>query len=403
MYFSRREQPLTPHSFNTQVRFLPKAEPKKPRIVLSRLAFAQMTVYVKIAQEEVGWMGTVKRLPDGDFLIEKCFLFKQKVHATETEISTEGFSELSMELLNTATDDEDESNWEVNKLRFWGHSHVRMATGPSDTDQRAMLTSFGKGHSNNTGQLRFCFEECGYPWVIRGIFNKFGEANFDVYLYSEGLHFADVEWTVEDPSAEEIALQKQVDTLCLAIQTGLFPNKETTKPAKVATLGEPESDSSVCPQRKSPNTFGFGIDRELRYWPHITPELRTAIQQEFDKKVVSVRRHSEEPQQTKSGWRSMFQQRTSSAQVQTNSADSSTSTEQYPSEFGDEVYGRGSAPDMGSASARPALQIGKEHRAETPRTNEVRWIAPKPKETPKTTSISETLRTAWSELLDFLS
>ena len=121
---SRKDQSLTPaRHYSPKVAFLPKAEPKAPRIIVSRQAYAQMNLSVEIAKEEVGWMGTVKRQENGDFLIEKCFLFSQKVHPTETEISNEGFSELSMELLDGVLEG-DEANWDVNKLRFWGHSHV---------------------------------------------------------------------------------------------------------------------------------------------------------------------------------------------------------------------------------------------------------------------------------------
>ncbi len=208
--FSRKEQPFTPHNFRPRASFLPKSEPKKPRIIVSRQAYALMTLYVEIAQQEVGWLGTVKRLPSGDFLIEKCFLFKQQVHETETEISNEGFSDLSMELLD-GVEEGDEADWDVNKLRFWGHSHVHMGTSPSMTDERTMLTDYGAGRSANTGQPRFCFEDSGYPWVIRGIFNKYGEVNFAIFLYTEGLKFEDVEWTVEDPTPEIIAFHEAAD------------------------------------------------------------------------------------------------------------------------------------------------------------------------------------------------
>lgn len=209
---SHRDKPLTPAShFSTRVAFLPKRQPKAPRITVSRLAYAQMNLYVEIAKEEVGWMGTVKRLENGDFLIEKCFLFSQKVHATETEISNEGFSELSMELLDGVVEDTDEADWDVNKLRFWGHSHVYMGTSPSMTDEQTMLNDYGTGRSSNTGQSRFCFEDSGYPWVIRGIFNKPGEALFSVFLFEEGYRFDNVEWTVEEPTAEQIAFHKAAD------------------------------------------------------------------------------------------------------------------------------------------------------------------------------------------------
>lgn len=344
---SRKDQPFTPHSFHTRASFLPKFEPKKPKIIMSRQAFALMTLYVEIAQQEVGWMGTVKRLPNGDFYIEKCFLFKQQVHETETEITNEGFSELSMELLDGVVD-EDESNWDVNKLRFWGHSHVRMATHPSMTDERTMLNDFGTGRSTNTGQARFCFEECGYPWVIRGIFNKYGEVNFTVYIYTEGMKYEDVEWTVEEPSAEQVAIFKAADERSRSAWKAQFAAKiraeKEEERKRAASKASPSWSQMAAPssaaettthfkkevevpkkddgeewfdldaiERSAPeekrSTFGglflrpaapsiaeryraelanfISQEREYRYRPDITPELREAVQAEFTKKVRS--------------------------------------------------------------------------------------------------------------------
>lgn len=348
---SRTDQALTPAGhFSPRVSFLPKCEPKKPRIIISRLAYAQMNLYVEIAQQEVGWMGTVKRLENGDFLIEKCFLFKQHVHETETEISNEGFSELSMELLNGAVE-ENEEEWDVNKLRFWGHSHVRMATSPSHTDEQTMLNNYGSGRSSHTGQSRFCFEDSGYPWVIRGIFNKLGEANFAVYLYKEGIRVENLEWTVEEPNAEQIAFHQAADRARQATRYSQPPQyrfgaKPETKPEEQPTAADPDkltntselvaflagSDAQSVAQveeangteTKEPKAPGavepaeaaqadevrgpqyrrsyepeprqtgyfsrvYERPREMKYRPDITPELRASVQADFDAKVHSVR------------------------------------------------------------------------------------------------------------------
>lgn len=336
---SRNDQPLTPAShFNPKVSFLPKFEPKKPRVIISRQAYAQMNLYVEIAKQEVGWMGTVKRLDNGDFFIEKCFLFRQNVHETETEISNEGFSELSMELLDGAVE-ENEAEWDVNKLRFWGHSHVYMGTSPSITDEQTMLSNYGTGRSSNTGQSRFCFEDSGYPWVIRGIFNKLGEANFSIYLYEEGYRFDNIEWTVEEPSAEQIAFHKAEDER--ARQAARYsapayrsprtePKPESkpegeaeivaskdegtekgdkgekvtaidaskTEPAdeasneKSSPAGRSSYDRSHGPESRSGGFFGmarpfFERPRDMKYRPDITPELRAAVEEDFNKKVQS--------------------------------------------------------------------------------------------------------------------
>ncbi len=347
---SRKDQSLTPaRHYSPKVAFLPKAEPKAPRIIVSRQAYAQMNLYVEIAKEEVGWMGTVKRQENGDFLIEKCFLFSQKVHPTETEISNEGFSELSMELLDGVLEG-DEANWDVNKLRFWGHSHVYMGTSPSMTDEQTMLNDYGTGRSSNTGQARFCFEDSGYPWVIRGIFNKMGDALFSVFLFEEGYRFDNVEWTVEEPTAEQIAFHKAADQRAEEERRAQSVSwvKQLARPAAVNEAGEGKAsealddndeksnavksdvaagdttgadadlagvttggvkpvlsnmrmpgDSAVPqfgrPQEEAPRYGGGGLfnrplfekPRDMKYRPDITPELRAAVQADFDKKVTS--------------------------------------------------------------------------------------------------------------------
>lgn len=350
---SRKDQPLTPaRHYSAKVAFLPKAMPKAPRIIISRQAYAQMNLYVEIAKEEVGWMGTVKRLEDGNFLIEKCFLFSQKVHPTETEISNEGFSELSMSLLDGVLEGEEE-DWDVNKLRFWGHSHVYMGTSPSMTDEQTMLNDYGTGRSSNTGQSRFCFEDSGYPWVVRGIFNKVGEALFSVFLYKEGYRFDNVEWTVEEPTAEQIAFHEAADKKAAEERRAQAISwvKQIAKPeapagetgavivtsdgvvSKVEGGNDTKSDlvvagttagdadvgdnkpvlsnmkepgASAIPQFARPTPqygrtqeeaprYGGGSffsplfekPRDMKFRPDITPELRAAVQADFDKKVTS--------------------------------------------------------------------------------------------------------------------
>lgn len=407
--FLRKEQPFKPHHFRTKVSFLPKAETKKPRIILSRQAFAQMTLYVEIAQEEVGWMGTVKRLPDDVFLIEKCFLFKQKVHATETEISTEGFSELSMELLE-GVDDEDETNWEVNKLRFWGHSHVRMGTSPSMTDDRSMLNDMGKGISSNTGQVRFCFEDCGYPWVIRGIFNKFGEVNFTVYYYAEGLLFEDVEWTVEEPSAFEIAAEKAVNEFHSLLAKMDSVGKESTEPlaardsdAEVETV-DCETGTGIVSVKAEPaqvlraSASKFvepDFARDIKYRPNITPELRAAVQLEFDKKVVSVGRVTGE----KRPWASIFLNRPSGSTLR---EEASSLDDPFPSEFDDEVRGRGSIANGNGSVPSARVAIGDAGKNDARRPIQLQRALLAEKAEPKSTGIYEGLRSTWSDVCDFL-
>jgi len=171
--------PLEPHSFHPQVEMLRE---RLPRVMITPDAYKRMCLYVEIASKEVGWLGTISRLPNGDFLIEETYLLEQEVHETETELASESIGELAMALINSGEDGLEKAN----KLRFWGHSHVRMGTGPSGTDERTM-DRFGRE---------------GNPWFVRGIFNKRGRGEFTIYLFERGMRINDAAWSVWDPETK---------------------------------------------------------------------------------------------------------------------------------------------------------------------------------------------------------
>lgn len=106
--------------------------------------------------DEVGWLGTVQTLANGDFLIDQIFVPKQTVCATETDIDTTAMGELAEELFNM--------NKDPSTLIYWGHSHVNMGVTPSGQDET---------------QIAEYLEDC--PRFIRGIYNKRGDSKVDVY------------------------------------------------------------------------------------------------------------------------------------------------------------------------------------------------------------------------------
>lgn len=181
------DQPLNPHSFSPRVQFL--SGTRTPRVLISPIAYKRMQLYIELARKEVGWLGTITRLPDGDFLIDETFLLEQEVTPTETELSVEGQNALVNELLVKG----DEGLEQVNQLRFWGHSHVRMGTSPSNTDERTMER----------------WQTEGLPWAVRGIFNKLGRAEFTIYLYEQGYRICDAPWAVFDPATKRTLLDQR--------------------------------------------------------------------------------------------------------------------------------------------------------------------------------------------------
>lgn len=343
--FNSDEPSFTPHGFLTETRFLPgRGMAKMPKIFISREAYTLMALYVELGDQEVGWLGTAIRQEDGDFRIEKVFLFKQQVSGTETEISTEGLQELSMELIGRG--DEGIKDW--NNMRFWGHSHVRMGTFASGTDENTMIRNrFGGGALRDR---LFCFQDSDYPWAIRGIFNKLGRAQFSLFLYEEGLRLDDVPWEVDAPTAstpEPEAAPVVVDLPALAHEAGLatgWTPASTTKVVDaglvpnavapgVASVGDIDSIIGAAPDAvaapaantgesslasggsnldTAPNTVASGGSsgastsnaveekpkpwlkrvfsrppRDRRYTPDITADLRRTVEAEFRSKVKS--------------------------------------------------------------------------------------------------------------------
>lgn len=166
------QQIMPPATFSTKIDFDPTLFPK-PRIIVSDIAYKKMYYYIDIASKEVGWLGTASEVGKFIYEIEDVWLLRQEVTGSETDIKEHNLTEFAEEIMkqpggiNT-----------LNKMRFWGHSHVNMGVFASKTDDDTMQIFHGSGHE----------------FFIRGIFNKNGEAKFSLYLYKVGLYFHETPW-----------------------------------------------------------------------------------------------------------------------------------------------------------------------------------------------------------------
>lgn len=174
-YQPQPDAPLAPHYAKGRAQLLGRL----PRVLITPDAYRLMSLYIEIADKEVGWLGTAERTAGGDFLIDNVFLLEQEVSRVETELSIDGQEKLAIELIEGRGE---EGIALSNRLKFWGHSHVRMQTQPSGTDERTMVR----------------FGEDGHQWYLRGIFNKLGRAEFTIYLYETGIRIIDAPWAVWD-------------------------------------------------------------------------------------------------------------------------------------------------------------------------------------------------------------
>lgn len=166
-------QSFIPHAFGNKVEFMGGG---RPVVLITREAYSRMYHFVDIADSEVGWLGSVERTPQGDFLIKEVFLLEQEVSAATTSISEDGIAGLVQGLIDNRHDGVDVAN----QLFFWGHSHVRMGTFASGQDE---------------SQMRH-FQENGCPWFVRGIFNKLGRMEFTIFLWEAGVKIVDAPWAI---------------------------------------------------------------------------------------------------------------------------------------------------------------------------------------------------------------
>lgn len=269
------DSPFRPHNFQQRAQLMGKPAVK---VLITPRAFQQMLLYVEIANKEVGWLGTVTRLSNDRFLIDETFLLEQEVTAAETELSVEGQNKLTEELLLNG----EAGIEQINRLRFWGHSHVRMGTSPSGTDESTMR--------------RFMDE--GLEWYVRGIFNKLGRAEFTVYFFDRGYAICDAPWYVVDPTTGENLTPQRT-----YFGSGPCAQSSYSQPAyrqsgeaqpsekQAAEAGTTEGSAGTLPGQNDsqPQTLA---SRLLKRQPDLPPllvpsaELRQQVEAEFAAKVT---------------------------------------------------------------------------------------------------------------------
>lgn len=186
--------PLTPHKPTTEVERI--GDHAIPNILVSLEAYRDMQYIMdESGREEISWLGSVKEV-EGDYLIEKIFLFKQEVSFGHTEIDQGNLAQFYGEMLKA-----DPANKDVlNSILFWGHVHPGSSVSPSGQDEDQMeLFAHNK-------------------YFIRGIFSRSGHCVFTFFDYVRGLKIIDCPWTIYIPGDEgrkkEIAkdIKKKVST-----------------------------------------------------------------------------------------------------------------------------------------------------------------------------------------------
>lgn len=154
----------------------------EPTVYITTQAYTKMRMLVDKTTTEIGWYGTVTKVPGltGVYVIEDIIVYPQKVTGATCEQLDNKMFEFEMSL---TTD-------QVNHKRFHGHSHVNMGTTPSGVDEQFY-------HDILTQVTDF---------FIITITNKRNEYTTRVYDMEHNILFTDVPITVIDDEGLELDL-----------------------------------------------------------------------------------------------------------------------------------------------------------------------------------------------------
>lgn len=176
--------------------------PPMPIVHISGEALARMGYYVGLCDDEIGWLGTMRRTPSSieggaeTLTVEEVFLLRQGVHATTTELEASAIGEMSHQIMEEDNYDVDR----VNRLLVWGHSHVRMGTSPSGQDDSQMRV----------------FKDNDAPYMMRIIANKHGDIRVDFFDYDNNIKWERLPWAEEPDPAVVASAEAELALLDLS-------------------------------------------------------------------------------------------------------------------------------------------------------------------------------------------
>ena len=164
-YLQRFEEALRTKKFSGNEKSLNVKIPKDDRqaeLIFSPAAWTKMLSLVDGFDGEVQWHGTVERLTENSFIVTDIIVFPHEVTSATVTSNQEEYNNWINEL--------DDNTF--NKLRFHGHSHVKMGVSPSATDNE-----YRKKILNNLGKPSAGYDAF-YTFLI---INKDGKISSEIY------------------------------------------------------------------------------------------------------------------------------------------------------------------------------------------------------------------------------
>jgi len=252
---------FNPHAFQTTVLGC-------PRVKVSLRAATDMWILTDIVSTEVGWLTTARLVKENGervIYVDDVYLFKQQVHSTTTELTSEGLSTLGTQLIaEDMAAGIDPALWRANNLRGYFHSHVNMDVLPSGQD------------NDQTMAFRDNYE---YPWVLRGIVNKRHKMKLDFFWFEMDIVVEDIDWEIDYAAGGDRKSHwgKEVNSL---VESFYSANKslisypyQTPTPTPRSNFVDPHAapmkthaEFSASGQQAGPASGRFGQFSEETFW-----------------------------------------------------------------------------------------------------------------------------------------
>jgi len=147
-----------------------------PKIIFTPKILAVMKYIVDNVNDEVGWLGAVEVIGN-NYTITDIYLPRQEVNGATCELAPEGMQELAQWMIDNGHAEK------VDKVHFWGHSHVNMGVTPSHQDCQ-----------QSEEKLR----DFGGTFFIRAICNKAGLMSVAFYDGTNKRIIENAIWYIQD-------------------------------------------------------------------------------------------------------------------------------------------------------------------------------------------------------------
>ena len=188
----------------------------KVKVYFTPASYLQMMNLVNHCPEEIGWHGTVTRLNEKAFLIDKILVFPQIVSAATVTPDETAFANWMMQFFE---DDEDDT---IQRMRFHGHSHVNMGTTASGTDDRYQ------------GDMLPNIKD----FYIFLITNKRAEHNIMIYDIENNVYYNKADIALDIMQSDDTSLADWTKKQMEQVQTHKTPETQVVKKPETTEQGE---------------------------------------------------------------------------------------------------------------------------------------------------------------------